>query len=152
MLEIRRDGWDGFATVDATQGPSFVSPDRRSGLAVEAGSRQDVATDADHDRTSVHNVVVQNVNIRAVDVVWRSIARLRVTIERFDGGDVIASLVANPSFVGHGRSEHEAVADMMDEIAHELHFYRDADESTLTSDAKATKEMLAEQFEPLAEG
>jgi hypothetical protein len=152
MLEFGRNDWKGFAAVDATRGPSFVSPDRRPGHEAEAASRQDEATDAAQGRASVHNVVVQNVKMRDARTTWRSIERLRVTIERFEEGDVIAHLVAAPSFVGHGSSERDAIADMMDEIAHELRFYRDADESTLTSDAKATKEMLAEQFEAVAEG
>lgn len=118
MYEPRRDSLGGFPTADATWAPSFVSPDRRSGLDVGTPLIQDVTTS--RGRTSVSNVIVQNVRIRDLDHAWRSIARLRVTIERYEDGGVIAYLVTDPAFVGHGSNEQDAIADMLDELAHEL--------------------------------
>ncbi len=147
MLETRRDDGGTFAAADATWAPGFVSPDYRSSPVRERPVLQDATARRSVDRASVRNVIVRDVRISGQDVAWRSTARLRVTLESFENGDVIACLVGAPAFVGHGRGEREAIADMMDEIAHELRFYREADESELTSDAQETKQMLSDRFE-----
>lgn len=96
--------------------------------------------------------IVRDVRIRDRDVVWRMGAGLRVAIEAHEGGEVLAYLMADPTFAGHGSCEHDAIADMLDEVAHELRFYRNADASELTSDAKAAKAWLAKRFEAVTQG
>lgn len=147
MFETRRIDGGTFAAADATWAPGFVSPDPRSSRVEDARSLQGATVDRGVDRASVRNVIVHDVRISDQDVAWRSTARLRVTLERFENGDVIAYLVGATAFVGHGRGEREAIADMMDEIAHELRFYREVDESELTMDAQETKQMLSDRFE-----
>lgn len=148
MLETGPSELRGFARAEAGGTPSFASP--------VSGFEADVNARADHDsgaaRTKMSNVLVHDVRIRKEGITWRSVARLRVTIETYVNGDVLSHLVACPALVGHGRTEHEAIADMIDEIVHDLAFYREADDSTLTSDAREAKRRLAELFQEDGDG
>ena len=140
------------ATADVMQEQHLALADGRTGWGVEGDAPSSRDDQGARERTSMRNVIVRNVRVRDQDVVWRSVARLRVTIERFEGGEVLAYLKANPACAGHGSSERDAITDVVGEISHELWFHRNVDESELTLDAKRSKTLLMKLFTAATEG
>lgn len=147
MLEPQRADGATFIDVESVRAPSFVADSRDASVVEQRAYLDDAATSAFPTRKGVRNVILRDVRIRSGDAEWTSTRRLRVTIETYDNADVLVHLVDGPSFVGHGQSVSAALEDLMDEIEHDLHFYRDAAVSNLTKDAVATMTLLGDLFE-----
>lgn len=147
MLESQRVDGAAFISVESVRAPSFVADDGDAGAGEQAAQVDDTVTSAVANRKSVRNAILRDVRIRSGDAQWQSTRRLRVTIETYDDADVLVYLVEEPAFVGHGSSVAAALEDLLDEIEHDLHFYRDATDSDLTKDAVATMTLLGELFQ-----
>lgn len=150
MLDTQRAGGMAFIDVESVRAPSFVFDDRDADtmerqVVVETGAS------LVPNRMSMRNLILKDVRIRSGEDLWQSTRRLRITVETYDSPDVLAYLVDYPAFVGHGRNLDEALEDLLDEIEHDLRFYRDAEESDLTTDAVARVTLLRQLFEASSE-